>query len=189
MKKNYILLGPPGAGKGTQGPILSKKSELPHISTGDMLRSAMKAGTELGNKVKAIVDAGHLVSDEMMISIIEERINKDDCVKGFILDGFPRTIPQAESLNQMLERKSEILTHAILFDIKQETLMSRLEGRRKAENRVDDSIDTQKERLRVYDINTAPLIKFYEENKKLLKIDSEGSVEEVTANLFKGLGI
>lgn len=189
MKKNYILLGPPGAGKGTQGPALSQKAGIPHISTGDMLRQAMKDGSELGKKVKLIVDSGQLVSDDLMISLIAERLSKEDCQKGFILDGFPRTILQAESLDSMLSSKGESLTHAILFDIKMETLMSRLEARRKAENRVDDSIETQKERLRVYELNTAPLISFYENSGRLLKVDSEGTIDQVTKNLFDGVGL
>jgi adenylate kinase len=188
-KKNFILLGPPGAGKGTQAKILSQKISLPHISTGDMLRQSMEAGTELGKKVKLIVDNGQLVSDELMVGIIEDRLSKNDCNEGFILDGFPRTIPQALSLNDLLLRKSEKLTSAILFDIKMETLLSRLDARRIKESRVDDNLDTQKERLKVYDESTAPLIKFFEERNELLRIDSEGTVEQVTFNLLSKLGL
>lgn len=189
MKRNYILLGPPGAGKGTQGPVLAQKTKLPHISTGDMLRQSMREGTELGKKVKQIVDSGQLVSDDLMVSIISERLLKEDCASGFILDGFPRTIPQAESLAAMLKDKGEKLSGAILFDIKMETLLSRLRARRQAENRVDDSIETQKERLRVYEINTAPLIKFYQANGQLIKVDSEGDIDQVTKNMYDCLGL
>ena len=153
-KKNYILLGPPGAGKGTQAKIFSSKVGLPHISTGDMLRESMKAGTEIGNCVKAIVDSGQLVSDELMVKIIEDRLSKIDCQKGFILDGFPRTIPQAENLDSLLKTKGETLTAAVLFDIKMTTLLSRLEARRQTESRVDDSTETQRERLKVYEAST-----------------------------------
>ncbi len=187
-KSNYILLGPPGAGKGTQGPLLAKHAEIPHISTGDMLRDAMRAGSELGKQVKEVVDSGQLVSDELMVGLIESRINQADCEKGFILDGFPRTIPQAKSLDALLAKSNEGVTHAILFDIELETLLARLEKRRVKEGRVDDSIDTQKERLKVYKTNTAPLIEYYKNNGKLLPIESEGTVEEVTANLLEGLG-
>ena len=188
-KKNFILLGPPGAGKGTQAKILSDKASLPHISTGDMLRESMKAGTELGNQVKQIVDSGQLVSDELMVGIIEDRISKPDCAAGFILDGFPRTIPQAKALELLLKKNNESLTAAILFDIKMETLLARLESRRLSESRVDDNHETQKERLRVYNINTAPLIEYFSDRNELLRVDSEGSVDQVTSNLINAIGL
>lgn len=185
MRSIYIFLGPPGAGKGTQAKIFSSKLGIAHISTGDMLRAAMQAGTELGNRVKSIVDSGSLVSDELMIAMIEGRIAEADCRKGFVLDGFPRTVPQAEALEVLLGTTNERVSSAVLFDIDQEVLLQRLCNRRSEENRADDNEETQRKRLDVYNKQTAPLIEYYTEKNNLKVVDSNGTMDQVSERLFK----
>lgn len=179
MKQIYVFLGPPGAGKGTQAKLFCEAYSLPHISTGDMLRAAMKAGTELGSKVKSVVDSGMLVSDDIMIELIEERISAPDCKNGFVLDGFPRTINQGLSLDKLFSERGESLTASILFEISADTLFSRLEARRSNENRADDTAETQLERLRVYEESTAPLIEYYEKKSLLKRVDANTSIEVI----------
>lgn len=185
MRKIYIFIGPPGAGKGTQAKSFSTDLGISHISTGDMLRASMQAGTELGNQVKAIVDSGSLVSDDLMIAMIRDRIAQADCVNGFVLDGFPRTVPQAEALEVLLAESGESIKAVVLFEIDQEELLSRLRSRRNAEARADDTEDTQKKRLEVYNKQTAPLIDFYAGKNALRKVDSNGTVEQVYSRLLE----
>ena len=184
MRRIFIFLGPPGAGKGTQAEMFGAERGLPHISTGAMLRASMDAGTELGNKVKAIVDSGSLVSDALMIDLIRDRVLQSDCLEGFLLDGFPRTIPQAEALDAFLSESSERIEAAVLFNISEEALMSRLTARRGTENRADDTTETQLKRIKVYEEQTAPLISFYREKSLLVSIDSNGTVDEVKSRLL-----
>ncbi len=185
MRKIYIFIGPPGAGKGTQAKSFCTDLGISHISTGDMLRASMQAGTELGNQVKTIVDSGSLVSDDLMIEMIRDRIAGADCVNGFVLDGFPRTVPQAEALDVLLAESGEKLKAVVLFEINQEVLLNRLTGRRNAEARADDNEEIQKKRLDVYNRQTAPLINFYEARNVLRIIDSNGTVEEVYRRLLE----
>jgi adenylate kinase len=185
-----VFLGPPGAGKGTQAKVLSEKRRLCHISTGDILRAAVAEGSELGQQVKGILDAGKLVSDELIIELIRERVKLPDCQAGYILDGFPRTVAQAEALDEMLARSGEKLDGVILFEITEEALKARLAHRRAAENRADDEEETQMARLRVYQEQTAPLITFYEKRGGLLKrIDATVSIEVVSARLDSTLSV
>jgi len=187
LAKRIVLLGAPGAGKGTQAKLLSEATGVAHISTGDMLRAAVKEGTELGKQVQAIIDSGQLVPDALIISLIKERVAKADCVKGYILDGFPRTIVQAESLAQMLQEGGQAVTHVLFFNVSEAAVMSRLKNRAQQEGRVDDAENTQLERLRVYQAQTAPLIEYYRNAKLLTEIDGSGSVEEVHLNVMKCL--
>ncbi len=183
MRAIYIFLGPPGAGKGTQAKKFSADQGIAHISTGDMLRASMQAGTEQGNQIKAIVDSGNLVSDDVVIDLIRDRISKADCENGFLLDGFPRTVPQAQALKQLLLESDEKLASAILFEVDEIELLARLSGRRDAEQRADDAEETQRKRIDVYHAQTAPLIAYYSEIGKLKRIDSNGTVEEVYEKL------
>jgi adenylate kinase len=179
MKQIYIFLGPPGAGKGTQAKLFCESKNLAHISTGDMLRSAMKAGTDLGKKVKEIVDSGSLVSDDIMIELIQDRIQKQDCLTGFVLDGFPRTMNQAEALDDLFAEKALKITATILFEISADALFYRLEERRSNENRADDNAQTQIERLKIYEESTAPLIEYYDGWNVLKRVDANSGIDEV----------
>jgi len=189
MQGIYIFMGPPGAGKGTQAKRLSQNAGIPHISTGEMLRASMNAATELGLKVKSIVDSGSLVPDNLMIELIAGRISKKDCENGFILDGFPRTIPQAEALEDLFVNNKLKLKAVVLFEITSETLFYRLESRRSSESRVDDSAETQIQRLKVYEENTAPLIDYYEARDVLKRVDANTDVASVEGRVSYILGL
>lgn len=182
-----IFLGPPGAGKGTQAKHIVERYRIPQLSTGDMLRAAVAAKTPVGQKAKAVMDAGDLVSDEIVAAIVEERIEQDDCAEGFLLDGFPRTLPQAEMLDAMLEKKELALDAVIELRVDESVLVERLRSRiketeaRGEEVRKDDNEETFKKRLGVYQEQTAPLIPYYEKQGKLKVVDGMGSVDAVSA--------
>ncbi len=182
-----VFLGPPGAGKGTQARLLAERKSIAHISTGEMLRAAVAAGTDLGKQVKDIIDSGKLVPDALMVALIEERVKAADCAKGYILDGFPRTVPQAEALATMLSATGVKLDAVVYFDVSESDLLRRLEHRRGVEQRADDSIETQLERLRVYREQTAPLVDFYRAKGALSSVDAAGSVDEVYLKLGQAL--
>lgn len=183
-----VFLGPPGAGKGTQAKFCAQKYSIAHISTGDMLRAAVTEGSALGKKVKDIMDAGQLVSDDLIVEIICARVKKEDCAAGYVLDGFPRTVPQAVALESMLVQEQDSLDKVILFTLTLDALMKRLIARRSSEARVDDSAETQQERLRVYEEQTAPLIEYYKNKSQLLEVDASGTIEDVQRELEKILG-
>tara|TARA_Y100000590_G_scaffold121738_1_gene139390 strand:- start:1686 stop:2336 length:651 start_codon:yes stop_codon:yes gene_type:complete len=208
-----ILLGPPGAGKGTQAEVLCKEFNLPHISTGNMLREAINAGTQLGLKAKSLMDQGILVSDEVIVGLVVERISKEDCQNGFLFDGYPRTIPQAEALDQ----NNINIDLVIEIDVPDDMIIDRMSGRRvhprsgrnyhvkfnppkkkdtddlsgePLVQREDDKPDTVKDRLGVYHSQTLPLIDFYSERSKTkdlnyLKISGIGSPSEVSSSMLK----
>jgi len=180
-----IFLGPPGAGKGTQAAHIVKKYGIPHLSTGEMLRSAVAAGTPVGKKAQAIMDAGDLVSDDIVAAIVEERIEEDDCAGGFLLDGFPRTIAQAEMLDAMLEKKERRVDVVIELGVDERILLDRMLKRIEQTGgaRADDNEETFKKRLGVYRGQTAPLIPFYQEQGKLKGVDGMGSVAAVSAEI------
>lgn len=185
-----ILLGPPGAGKGTQAKILEERYGIKQLSTGDMLRAAIAAGTETGLKAKAIMDAGNLVSDDVMVAMISERIEEPDCANGFILDGFPRTIAQAEALDEMLSKKGLALDAVLEFQVDEAALFARIEKRAKedgANARADDTAETMRKRLAVYHEQTAPIIPYYADQGKLKTIDGMLSVEEVSSQVSDAL--
>lgn len=182
-----IFLGPPGAGKGTQAKICAEKLSVAHISTGDMLRAAVSEGSELGQKVKSIMDSGQLVPDDLIVDLIRERVKKEDCASGYILDGFPRTVPQAVALDEMLSESENKIDKIILFTLSLDALMSRLSARRNAESRADDTAETQQERLRVYEQQTAPLIDYYRTSGQLVEVNASGTIEEVQAELSEVL--
>ena len=201
-----ILLGAPGAGKGTQAEVICKHLGIPAISTGNILREALKSGTELGLKVKSYMESGGLVPDEIVIKIIEERVSKSDCKKGFILDGFPRTIPQAEALDKMGINIDKVIE----IDVSDDIIIERMSGRRVCEQcglsyhlknkkpqqegicdkchgtlvqREDDQPDTVKNRLKIYHAQTKPLEKYYEKQGKLVIIHGDNKSIEETAKL------
>jgi len=184
---NIILLGPPGAGKGTQAQVLVEEHGLVQLSTGDMLRAAVASGSELGQEAKAVMDAGKLMPDEIMVQIISDRISEPDCANGFILDGFPRTTAQAEALDKMLEEKGLPLDHVIEISVDDTILIDRINARvaqtPEAERRDDDNAETLKHRLEVYHEQTAPILPYYEGRGMLKKVDGMKSIEEVSKQI------
>jgi adenylate kinase len=177
-----ILFGPPGAGKGTQAKILQEEWGLPQLSTGDMLRAAIAAGTELGRRCNDIMERGDLVPDEVVVGIIGERLDKPDCAKGAVFDGFPRTVPQAEALDKMLAGRGSKIDVVIELKVNDEAMIGRMESRVK-ENpnsaRPDDNPQTLKKRLGVYHQNTAPLLDFYARQGKLETVDGMAPIPQV----------
>lgn len=211
---NIILLGPPGAGKGTQAKILAKKFNIPQISTGDILRGAVKDQTPMGIKAKGFMDAGALVPDGVVVGIVEERLAKEDCSSGFILDGFPRTVAQADALKEMLVSHGKVIEHVVSVEVDKEELLQRITGRRTCRGcgkgfhtvfdppkiagkcdecgdelyqRDDDSEETMRKRLDVYDAQTAPLIAYYTNESLLRGIQGTGSIESIQQSLLKVL--
>lgn len=209
-----LLMGPPGAGKGTQAVSMVKKFGIPQISTGDMFRAAIGQGTELGKKAKACIDAGQLVPDEITIGIVKERLAQDDCKKGFLLDGFPRTTEQAEALETILKEIGQELTCALNIAVPKELLIERAIGRRmcrkcgasfhiqfnpsKVEGvcdecggelyqRADDTRETMENRLSVYEASTQPLIDFYEAKGKCRAVDGDQAIDKVFDDIVKAL--
>jgi adenylate kinase len=182
---NLVLFGPPGAGKGTQSKILTEKRGLPQLSTGDMLRAAIEAGTALGLACKALMARGELVPDETVIRIIAERYDQPDCKNGAVFDGFPRTIPQAEALDKMLAERGRKIDLVLELKVDDAVLLSRVEARIKAGGvlRSDDTPETLAYRLGVYYKNTAPLIDYYRHQGKLKTVDGMAPVEAVTAQV------
>lgn len=190
---NLIFLGPPGAGKGTQASVIAKKQGIVALSTGDMLRAAVKAGTPIGKKAKAVMDSGKLVSDEIVIGIIKDRIAEADCKAGFLLDGFPRTLAQAAALDKLLATMARTLDRVIEFKVDDGALLSRIEKRAKdavaagEKPRADDNADALKTRLWAYYKETAPLIGYYFKSGNLISIDGLAPVEKVTSEIEKAL--
>jgi adenylate kinase len=186
-----ILLGPPGVGKGTQAKILVEDLGIPQLSTGDILRSAIANKTPLGVQAKAIVDRGDLVSDDIVNGIVSERIDAPDCANGFILDGFPRTIAQADALGAMLDGKGLALNAVIEITADAETLVARVANRARETGgaRADDSADVIRKRLDVYRELTEPLVAYYRGKGLLKTVDGMSPVEEVTAAIRRALGL
>ncbi len=205
---NIILLGAPGAGKGTQAAVLAEHYNIPTISTGNIIREALRTGTEMGKKAKSYMDAGQLVPDDVVIGIVKDRLAEDDCKNGFILDGFPRTIPQAEALDKM----GVNIEYVVDIEVSDERIIDRLSGRRVCQNcgrpyhlvnlkpktegicdacggtlvqRKDDHIDTIKNRLEIYHKETEPLVDYYKQQGKLSIVHGSDSVENTMADMMK----
>lgn len=176
---NLILLGPPGAGKGTQGHRLSERYHIPEISTGDILRVAARQETPLGQEAKRYMDSGALVPDEVMIGIVRDRLCQGDTKAGFILDGFPRTVAQAEALSRLSEEQARAIQHVISLEVPEKELLQRLAGRRQVAGRHDDTEEAVRHRLEVYDRETAPLIHYYRQRGLLRSIPGIGTVDEI----------
>ena len=210
-----ILLGPPGAGKGTQAKLLVDRLEIPQVSTGDMLRAAVKAGTPLGREAKAYMDRGALVPDGVIIGLVRERLQQPDCARGYILDGFPRTVAQAEALGSTLEALRASLDHVLSLEVPPENLVLRIAGRRTCRNcgamyhvrfspskvegrcdacggptyqRDDDREETVRRRLQVYTEQTAPLVSFYEARGLLRRVSGTGEIAEISQRITAALG-
>ena len=184
---NIILLGPPGAGKGTQAKILVDEQKLVQLSTGDMLRAAVVSGSELGQEAKIVMDAGRLMPDDIMIQIISDRISQQDCENGFILDGFPRTTAQAEALDRMLGAKVLPLDHVIEISVNDSVLVDRINIRvaetPEADRRDDDNAETLRHRLEVYHEQTAPILPYYESRGMLKKVDGMQPIDDVSKQI------
>lgn len=211
---NIILMGPPGAGKGTQAEMLVKEFKIPHISTGDMFRDAIKQGTELGMKAKAFMDGGHLVPDDVTIGIVQERLTAEDCTLGFLLDGFPRTVPQADALGKILDSLERRLDAVINIEVADEILMTRMVGRRicrqcgapyniefnppqeagkcdqcggELYQRSDDTEATVANRLAVYIQQTEPLLTYYQQQGLLIRVNGNQEVTKVFGDICNSL--
>lgn len=210
-----ILLGPPGAGKGTQAVKIVEKYNIPHISTGDIFRENIKNKTELGNRAKAYMDRGELVPDELVVEIATDRLTKDDCKNGFLLDGFPRTIFQAEKLDEFLTKRGEKIDKVINIDVEKDALVKRITGRRVCKScgasyhvvnitpkkegvcdlcsgeliqRADDTEETVLNRIDVYNKQTKPLVDYYDKAGVIINIDGNKDLDDVLADIVKGLG-
>jgi adenylate kinase len=182
-----LLLGPPGAGKGTQALRLVAKLGIPQISTGDMLREAVAAGTDVGRKAQEYMDRGELVPDEVVIGVAKDRLSQDDAESGFVLDGFPRTAAQAVALDALLERIGTNLERCVALVVDEDSLVKRLLGRAQIEGRSDDSEETIRTRMSVYRAQTAPLVEYYRKRGILAEVDGLGSVEEVAKRIEEAL--
>jgi adenylate kinase len=184
-----VLLGAPGSGKGTQAARLKETLGVAHVSTGDLLRAQVAAGTELGRAAKAVMEAGQLVSDEIVLGMLEARLGEGDAAPGFILDGYPRNVAQAGALDALLARIRQPLDHVVQLDVDENLLFDRLAGRAAAEGRKDDNPETVRQRLSVYAAQTAPVIDFYAARGALQRVDGVGSVDEVLARILAALGV
>ena len=215
MKKlNLIFLGPPGAGKGTVAKDVVERFGVPHISTGDMLRDAVSAGSELGNKVKSVMESGQLVSDELLFDLVKDRLSQADCDNGFILDGYPRNVNQAEALDMILDELHLDLSGVVFLDVSEEEVVKRISNRRvcpkcsrvynlislKPKNdtlcdddetlliqREDDKPETVRKRYKIYSDKTAPLIELYKNRNQIITIDASGTVDKVDEIVFNTL--
>jgi adenylate kinase len=183
---NLVFLGPPGSGKGTQAKIICEKLGISHLSTGDLLREGVKNGTKLGMKAKKYMEAGDLVPDELIVALIEEKLTSGALNNGYILDGFPRTVPQAQSLKEMLAKNDSRIDKAVLIDVPDDEVIKRLSGRAKIEGRADDANKSiVKNRLEVYKNQTQPIIDFYQAESILDKVKGVGTIEEINDRLHK----
>ena len=183
-----IFLGVPGAGKGTQALILSESQGIPHISTGDILRAAVKNKTTLGLQAKGFMDAGNLVPDSLVIDLIRERLQEPDALEGWILDGFPRTLEQAEFLEKLLQEINQACDRTVNLDVEDEIVIKRLVERGKESGRSDDTEETIRHRLQVYRDLTEPLISFYQSRKLLVTVNGNQPMDDVTADLKAAIG-
>lgn len=182
-----LLLAPPGAGKGTQGERLAERHGVPHLATGDLLRDHVARGTDLGREAEEHMDAGGLVPDDLVISMVNEALGGREPIENFLLDGFPRTLAQAKGAYEWGRNNNRTFDAVIMLDVPEDELVRRLVERGQASGRSDDNEDVIRKRLRVYEENTAPLVDFYEERGILLRIDGTGTVDEVTERVEEGL--
>jgi adenylate kinase len=185
---DILLMGPPGAGKGTQGALLAETRGLPKFATGDLLRDAVKRGTPLGARARAVMEAGHLVSDDIIMGIVREELAKPEAAKGVIFDGVVRTIPQAEGVERLLSERGRRMDAVLFFDVTDEEILARLARRRRLEQRADDDPSAVATRLAAYRKQTAPVLDWYEERNLLRRVPAVGSVEEIAGRVRQVLG-
>src|SRR5690606_4045876 len=184
MILDILLLGPPGAGKGTQGALLAQRLGIPKLATGDLLRDAVANGTPLGLKAKAVMEAGHLVSDEIILGVIAEEVARPEAARGVVLDGVVRTIPQAEGIENILRELGRKIDQVLFFDVSDEEILGRLERRRTIEGRADDDPEAVARRLAAYREQTAPLLDWYEQRGGVTRIDAVGSLDEIAGRVI-----
>ena len=181
------LLGAPGSGKGTQAARLKEHLQVPHISTGDLLRAEVAAGSKLGLEAKEVMARGELVSDAILLGMLEERFSRPDTAGGFILDGYPRNLAQADALDGLLNRLKQPFDYAVQLDVPTELLVERIAGRAKAEGRADDSPDSVRTRLKIYNDQTAPVIDYYRQHGQLTVVDGVGELDEVFTRILEAI--
>ena len=182
-----VLLGAPGSGKGTQAARLKDHLQVPHISTGDLLRAEVAAGSPLGLEAKEVMARGELVSDAILLGMLEDRFSRPDTAGGFILDGYPRNLAQADALDVLLKRIGQPMDAAVQLDVATELLVERIAGRAAAEGRADDSPESVRTRLKVYDSQTAPVIEFYRTHGQLTVVDGVGTLDEVFTRIIEAI--
>lgn len=182
-----VLLGAPGSGKGTQATRLKEHLQVPHVSTGDLLRAEVAAGSKLGLEAKQVMDRGNLVSDEILLGMLETRFARPDTANGFILDGYPRNLAQADALDKLLARIGQPMNFAVQLEVPTDLLVERIAGRAKAEGRADDSPESVRTRLNVYSSQTAPVIDFYRQHGQLTVVDGVGSLDDVFSRIVEAL--
>lgn len=183
-----VFLGPPNSGKGTQAARLAAALDIPAISTGDMLRSAVAEGTPLGRRVEDVMNRGELVSDELMAEVVKDRLAQADTENGFLLDGYPRTLPQVATLDRILEEQDQSVDHVVMIDAPEEVLVARAKKRQVEQGRVDDTDDVVRRRLLEYREKTEPLVGHYRERGLLREVDGDQSIEEVQAAVLAAVG-
>lgn len=184
-----VLLGAPGSGKGTQAARLKDHLQVPHISTGDLLRAEVAAGSALGLQAKAVMDRGDLVSDEILLGMLEDRLSRPDVSGGFILDGYPRNLAQADALGQLLARIGQPMDHAVQLDVDTDLLVERIAGRAKEQGRIDDSPESVRNRLNVYNQVTAPVVDYYRQRGMLKVVHGEGSMDDVFTRIVESISV
>ena len=182
-----VLLGAPGSGKGTQAARLKAHLQVPHISTGDLLRAEVAAGSKLGLEAKEVMARGELVSDAILLGMLEDRFSRPDTAGGFILDGYPRNLAQADALDALLQRIGQPMDYAVQLEVPTELLVERIAGRAQAEGRADDSPESVRTRLRVYDEQTAPVIEFYRQHGQLTVVDGVGELDDVFTRIVEAI--
>jgi adenylate kinase len=185
---DILLMGPPGAGKGTQGSILAEAMGLPKFATGDLLRDAVKRGTPLGLQAKAVMEAGHLVGDEIILGVVRDELAKPEAAKGVIFDGVVRTIPQAEGMDRILGDKGRTMDAVLFFDVTDEEILARLERRRSVEQRADDDPAAVATRLKAYRDQTSPVLAWYDKRHAVRRIPAVGTIEEIAGRVRQALG-
>lgn len=185
---DILLLGPPGAGKGTQGVLLAERLGLPKFATGDLLRDAVARGTPLGRQARAVMESGALVSDDIILGVVEEELDKPAAAAGVILDGVVRTVPQAEGVERLLAERGRRIAHVVFLDVADQEILGRIERRRTTESRADDAPDAVARRLRAYREQTAPVLAWYEARGGVDRIEGTGTVAEIAGRIKAALG-